>query len=251
MLRTTNSAVDVMTNSVCFDVLGTCFHFEAAIEAIDARLGDRLRAINVDPKPLFYSWFYSAQRDFTYMTVVGDYTPIAKILKSTFRRACLIVDLPLDQAPTDDDVAAIMSAVTSLGARPGLKTCFDGLREAGWDVYGVTNGGHETSLNYYKLADIELDSKHLLSCDHLKIAKPDARVYDNANRHLTSQGLSAKETDRWFVAAHAWDLIAARKAGFKTAYLDFEEHDPVTDVFGEFDLYASSMEDLLEKMKKI
>ena len=240
-----------MTKSVSFDVLGTCFDFQNAIEAVESRLGPRLKAINVDSKALFFSWFYAAQRDFTYTSVVGNYTPIAQVLKHTLKRACLIVDLPPDQAPTDEDITAIMRAVTSLGPRPGLKVCYDGLCEAGWDVYGVTNGGKETSLNYYKLAGIELDDKHLLSCDDVKAAKPDIRVYENANRHLDSQGLSDRDEDRWFVAAHAWDLIAARKAGFKTAYLDFEEHDPVEDVFGKFDLYASSMEALLEKMKKL
>lgn len=206
-----------MTKSVCFDVLGTCFAFEAAIKAIEGRLGDRLKAINVDPKTLFFSWFYAAQRDFTYTSLIGQYTPIAKVLKHTLRRACLIVDLPVDQAPSDEDVAAVMKAVTSLEARPGLKKCLDGLREAGWDVYGVTNGGKETSLNYYRLADINLDADHLLSCDDLSVAKPDVRVYENAHGHLDSRGLSAEAGDRWFVAAHAWDLIAARKAGFKTA----------------------------------
>ena len=185
------------------------------------------------------------------MTVVGNYTPIAQVLKHTLRRACLIVDLPQDQAPSDEDVAAVMKAVTSLEARPGLKKCFDGLRDANWDVYAVTNGGKETSLNYYAQADVEVDAEHLLSCDTIAVAKPDVRVYENVNRHLSSRSLSAAEGDRWFVAAHAWDLIAARKAGFKTAYLDFEEHDPVTEVFGKFDLYASSMEELLEKMKKL
>ena len=144
-----------------------------------------------------------------------------------------------------------MKAVTSLEARPGLKTCFDGLREAGWDVYGVTNGGSETSLNYYKLADIDLDSEHLLSCDDVGAAKPDLRVYINATNRLDAKGLGNEEGDRWFVAAHAWDLLAARKLGFKTAYLDFEEHDAVESVFGKFDLYAGSMEELLEKLKKI
>ena len=144
-----------------------------------------------------------------------------------------------------------MKAVTSLGPREGLKTCFDGLKTAAWEVFGVTNGGKETSLNYYKLANIDLDGDHLLSCDEVGAAKPDFRVYTNANRHLTFKDLSEKEGDRWFVAAHAWDLIAARKAGFKTAYLDFEEHDPVIEVFGEFDLYASSMEELLEKLKAV
>ena len=43
----------------------------------------------------------------------------------------------------------------------------------------------------------------------------------------------------------------ARKQGFKTAYLDFEEHDPAPEVFGEFDLYAGSMRELLDKMKAL
>ena len=159
------------------------------------------------------------------------------------------MDLPPDQAPTDDDVKAIMTAVTSLQGRPGLKQCFDGLRQAGWDVYGVTNGGKQTSLNYYKLANVELDEEHMLSCDDVGVAKPDVKVYENAQSHLDSKGLSAAEGDRWFVAAHAWDLIAVKKADLKTAYLDFEEHDPVTEIFGKFDLYASSMVGLLDKMK--
>ena len=179
----------------------------------------------------------------------GSYVPIAQVLKSTFRRACAVVDLPLD-AITDEDVDEVMKAFKAMGPRDGLKKCFDGLREAGWDVYGVTNGGSETSLAYYHNAGIELDEQHLLSCDAIKIAKPDVRVYENADRHLTERGLAKGDAERWFVAAHAWDLIAARKAGFKTAYLDFEEHDPCTDVFGEFDLYASSMEDLLAKLKE-
>ena len=240
-----------MGKSVCFDVLGTCFDFDAGIEAIETRLGQQLKAVNVDSKTLFFSWFYSAQRDFTYASIVGDYVPIALVLKSTLRRACLIVDLPKEQSPTDADVAEIMKAVTSLRARPGLKACYDGLRDAGWDVYGVTNGGKETSLKYYALANIELDDQHLLSCDEVKVAKPHIRVYENANRYLSSKGLSTKEGDRWFVAAHAWDLMAARKQGFKCAYLDFEEHDPVTEVFGKFDLYATSMEDLLGQLKKL
>jgi 2-haloacid dehalogenase len=240
-----------MTKSVCFDVLGTCFTFDSAIAAIDTRLGPRLRSIGVDPKTLFFSWFYAAQRDFTYTSMVGSYTPIAQVLKQTLRRACAIVDLPKDQLLTDEDVAAVMKAVTSLEPRPGLKKCFDGLREAGWDVHGVTNGGKETSLNYYKLADIDLDAEHLLSCDDLKVAKPDIKVYENANAHLDSRGLGNGEGERWFVAAHAWDLIAARKAGFKTAWVGFEEHDAVEGLFGKFDVNVEGMEELLEAMKKL
>ncbi|CAG5152898.1 uncharacterized protein ALTATR162_LOCUS2955 [Alternaria atra] len=239
-----------MTKSASFDVIGTCFTFNTPISTIQSRLGSKLSTAAVDPKTLFFSWFYAAQRDFTYVSMTGSYVPIAQVLKSTFRRACAVVDLPVD-AVSDEDVEEVMKAFKAMGPRDGLKKCFDGLREADWDVYGVTNGGSETSLNYYRNAGIELDEAHLLSCDSISIAKPDVRVYENADRHLTERGLGKEEGERWFVAAHAWDLIAARKAGFKTAYLDFEEHDPCTDVFGEFDLYASSMEELLEKLKNV
>ncbi|KAJ4312507.1 hypothetical protein N0V94_007400 [Neodidymelliopsis sp. IMI 364377] len=237
-----------MPPSASFDVIGTCFEFSAPITAIHTRLGPKLSTANTDPKTLFFAWFYAAQRDFTYVSLAGAYKPIADILKLTFRRACAIVDLPAASV-SDEDVAEIMKAFKGMGPREGLKSCFDGLREEGWDVYGVTNGGVETSLAYYHNANIELDEDHLLSCDDLQVAKPDVKVYERAQEHLTQRGLGDEE--RWFVAAHAWDLIAARKAGFKTAYLDFEEHDPVTEVFGEFDLYASSMGELLEKLKKV
>ncbi|KAF1354290.1 HAD-like protein [Lizonia empirigonia] len=240
-----------MTHSASFDVIGTCFDFSAPIQAIHTRLSGALTSANSDPKTLFFSWFYAAQRDFTYVSLAGAYKPIAEILRLTFKRACLVVDMPADAA-SDADVAVVMKAFKSMGPREGLKECFDGLREAGWDVFGVTNGGLETSLGYFRNASIELDERHLLSCDGLRVAKPDVRVYERAQDHLTKQGLGGKgDGERWFVAAHAWDLTAARCAGFKTAYLDFEEHDPCTEVFGEFDLYAGSMAELLQKFKEI
>ncbi|KAF1965897.1 HAD-like protein [Bimuria novae-zelandiae CBS 107.79] len=240
-----------MTHSACFDVIGTCFDFTVPIKAIHERLGPKLSTANVDAKTLFFSWFYAAQRDFTYVSLAHEYKPIAEVLKFTFKRACRVVDLPAD-AVTEEDVTAIMKAFKSMTPRDGLKKCFGGLREAGWDVYAVTNGGVETTLAYYHNANIELDEKHLLSCDDLKVAKPDVKVYENAQNHLSKQGLGTKDDGkRWFVAAHAWDLIAARKAGFKTAYLGFEEHDPVTEVFGDFDMYAASMEELLGKLEQV
>ena len=129
-----------MPPSASFDVIGTCFDFHVPITAIHTRLGPKLTTAKCDPKTLFFAWFYAAQRDFTYLSLAGSYTPIAQVLKLTFKRACRIVDLPAD-AVSDEDVEEIMKAFKGMEPREGLKQCFDGLREAGWGVYGVTNGG--------------------------------------------------------------------------------------------------------------
>lgn len=142
-----------------------------------------------------------------------------------------------------------MAAFKAMEPRKGLKGCFDGLRKAEWDVYAVTNGGKETSLQYFRNASIELADDHLLSCDEIQAAKPDVKVYNAATSLVGGKGSGAGE--RWFAACHAWDLIAAREAGFKTAWLNCEEYDPITSVFGEFDIYASSMDELLEKLNKV
>ncbi|EME77456.1 uncharacterized protein MYCFIDRAFT_46360 [Pseudocercospora fijiensis CIRAD86] len=241
-----------MPKSISFDILGTCFAFESAIQAIHTRLGPKLAQVNASPKSVFFGWFFAAQRDFTYTSMSGSYTPIAQILKSTFRRACAVNDLPLSEIG-EGDVEAVMAEMKTLKPRAGLKECFDGLRGAGWDVFGVTNGGKEISLGYFEGAGIFLDGGHLVSCDEVGVAKPDGRVYEFAKRVLRSAGHDEEEEEeeRWFVAAHAWDLMGARKAGFRTAFLRFEEHDPCTDVFGEFDLYVQDMGELLEKMKEL
>lgn len=190
-----------MTRSVCFDVLGTCFGFENAINTIQQRLGSKFEKANIDSKSFFFSWFYAAQRDFTYNSMVDNYLPIAQILSKTFKRACLILDIPATDV-SDDDVTAVMEAVKGLKPREGLKLCYDGLRNQGWDVFGVTNGGKETSLGYYQKASIELATDHMLSCDEIKKAKPDVKVYDNAREIVALAGCTGAH--RWFVAAHSW-----------------------------------------------
>lgn len=238
-----------MPFSASFDVLGTCFHFQPLINLIDQiiRRNPDIKT-TIDATTLFHSWFYAGQRDFTYTSICGSYTPIASILRNTFRRSCGVNGFPdVQKNITDEDLDNISTELKRLPAREGLKECFDGLREAGWDVYAVTNGSKQASLKYYELANVSLDGDHLLSCDDLKVAKPDIKVYENANKWLQLRGCETGA--RWFVAAHSWDVLAARKAGFKTAWLAHEEVDPVTEVFGKFDIYAKDFKELLQKMK--
>jgi hypothetical protein len=46
-----------MPPTISFDVIGTCFAFDAPIAAIQSRLGAILTEHSVDAKTLFFSWW--------------------------------------------------------------------------------------------------------------------------------------------------------------------------------------------------
>jgi 2-haloacid dehalogenase len=52
-----------MTIPVAFDVLGTCFSLDAAVESLRVEFKDELAATGLRPESLVEDWFHSAQRD--------------------------------------------------------------------------------------------------------------------------------------------------------------------------------------------
>ena len=49
-------------------------------------------------------------------------------------------------------------------------------------------------------------------------------------------------------AAHSWDLHAASKAGWRTAWTSYEEHLPLVDLFRVPDLTADSLGEMVDKI---
>lgn len=83
----------------------------------------------------------------------------------------------------------------------------------------ITNGSKATTEGYVKQANLGELVDDVRSCDEVGFAKPFAQVYKGAleacdlveeKNRKKRQGEGEK---RWFVAAHMWDLAAARKAG--------------------------------------
>lgn len=146
----------------------------------------------------------------------------------------------------------------ALPARDGLKECFEVLRGAGWDVLACTNGGRGGTEGYFRGAGVEgVSGDAVVSCDEVGggVAKPDLRVYGAVNELLDGrdggEARGKKKGNRWFVAAHSWDLIAARKAGFRTAWVAHEEGDACRGLFGEFDVVAGGMRECAEVMVRM
>lgn len=72
--------------NIVFDVVGTLVGYEKLFEAIDSRLGDRLRAEGVKPVLLGYTWIEVAEREYTYLSMSGKYASYAEVFEKIFWR---------------------------------------------------------------------------------------------------------------------------------------------------------------------
>lgn len=201
--------------NVVFDVVGTLVGYEKLFEAIDARLGDRLRAQGVKPILLGYTWIEVAEREYTYLSMSGKYVSYAEVFEKIFWRMLwyVVPSICTDQELTmhrkagieqardfagSEDLAYIMEhGYKQLTLRPGAKECIEKLRNAGFTVRAFTMGDLKRVGAYFASAGVEMPSEHLQSCDTSEVGKPDPVAYKPLLERLTQEGGTP-----WFAAAH-------------------------------------------------
>jgi 2-haloacid dehalogenase len=147
---------------------------------------------------------------------------MAKILTLSLHRAItLAVGRKATLNPSDlniPDLSSVTSKLTQLTPQPGLEQCFKILKkDMRGNVLVITNGAKSTTEGYISQAGLEDLVDDVRSCDEVGLAKPFAEVYAGAHsacKQVEGKGEGgAEKAERWFVAAHMWDLAAARKAG--------------------------------------
>lgn len=109
----------------------------------------------------------------------------------------------------------MMGSLSRLQPRKGMQQAFERYREAGVQAWGATNGSIKLAETIFAnaLGKEAAQAVHLFSCDEIKIAKPDPRVYEAVKERITKTGTDAEQVEKWFVATHSWDTFAAKRAG--------------------------------------
>ncbi|KAH8928843.1 HAD-like protein [Atractiella rhizophila] len=247
----------------CFDVLGTCFHLSNVVDTIHSELKEELGVDAITAQLLVYNWYHASQRDFTYLAPTC-YTPIMQVFEKSIAKAFLPYLPSLSSAskaalrdPQSRITTTLMSALKTLSPRPGLVEGMNALNAKGIDCWAVTNGGKEGTINLFERVDKtgkwfagpQNLADRVISCDEIEAAKPDQRVYRYAKRRVCeSSSLAEDQIEFWFIATHSWDLHSAKKAGFKTAWVSLEEHDPSIALFGEPDILAESFPSVAQQI---
>lgn len=144
---------------------------------------------------------------------------MSKILTLSLPRSLTIaLNRPVSLTPSEPlpDLTPITSKLASLTPQPGLSDCWQTLKTAGNNVIIITNGAKATTEGYVNQAGLEEWVDDVRSCDQVGLAKPFGKVYERALEaceQVEGKSGNGEGNTRWFVAAHMWDLAAARKAG--------------------------------------
>ncbi|MDM0109977.1 HAD-IA family hydrolase [Variovorax sp. J22R24] len=162
-----------------------------------------------------------------------------RIYRSTLDRILADVDRKSAFSPEDRD--ELSAAWSTLKPWPDTLPGLTRLRER-FRLSTLSNGSMASIINIVKTHDLPFD--YILTAELVNSSKPDPRVYALAQKSL---GVRADEI--LMVACHKYDLAAAKKFGFKVAFISRPpefgargEVDVVTEAY--FESVAPSLSDL-------
>ena len=202
-----------------FDIIGTCFSLDKPRQAL-ARLGA--------PAPALELWFAQSLRDSFAFSHAGGYAPLKDVLAAELTRSARQLGL---QA-SEDDLKGVLRTFTELDPRPDLADALAVLGDRGWQLLALTMGAAESTRKLLEQAGVADRFDALLSCDSISVTKPNRAVYQMA--------LERSGAETWMLAAHAWDIAGASRAGLKTAFVTSVE-DSYLEVYPKPDVVAASL----------
>ncbi|PWY78930.1 hypothetical protein BO83DRAFT_386612 [Aspergillus eucalypticola CBS 122712] len=201
---------------VVFDVVGTCVSYDVFFSAIDSRLGPKLRTYNIHPRLFGYAWMEAGEKEYTYLSLSTHYVKFFDVFRSIFYRTLWQAGIlnPREFA-TDEDREYLLASYRE----------FKSLRNAGFTVWALTSGDTSRVAGYLAEGGVMFPEENFVSCDTIGVG-----------------GGSVA----WFAAAHMWDAAAAKRCGFKGAWVSLWEKEKCSDIFGKMDVEEDSLPMLAE-----
>lgn len=185
-----------------FDVNETLLDLAPVRERVVALLGGDTTAVGL--------WFRTLLHYSLVQNATDRYAPFGEIAVAALQLTANRLGQELDPEAARDALAPLRT----LPAHPDVPEALERLRTAGFRLAALTNGSEAGMTAQLANAGLTRYFERQLSVEYVGCFKPDRRVYDWAR-----QELSAPPESTLLVAAHPWDLMGARAAGWQTAFL--------------------------------
>ena len=131
---------------------------------------------------------------------------------------------------SDEDRQEILHGLRTLPPHPEVPESLDRLRDAGFRLATLTNSTQEVAEAQIQNSGLADRFEQTLSADTAKRLKPAPAPY-----RMAAGSLGVAEREMRLVAAHAWDVAGALRAGCAAAFVARQPFDPLVerpDVFG-------------------
>ncbi len=125
---------------------------------------------------------------------------------------------------SDEDRQSIVGGLRELPPHPEVADALDRLRDAGFRLATLTNSTQEVAEAQIRNSGLADRFEEVLSADTAKRLKPAPAPYRMAARKL---GIPERELR--LVAAHAWDIAGALRAGCAAAFVARQPFDPLVE----------------------
>ncbi|KAH9908948.1 putative 2-haloalkanoic acid dehalogenase [Xylariomycetidae sp. FL2044] len=229
---------------IVFDVVGTCVSYDAFFDGVAQHLGAKLLGRGIPPRLFGFAWMESAEREFTFLSISGRYRPYQDVFRALFYRILWMSGVEAPRAfATDAERDAVVAAYSGLRLRDGVGEALAALRASGFTVWCLTTGDVERVRGYFLRGGVDMPLENFRSCDNQGVAKPALAAYEPLFNSF------ADGDERWFGAAHYWDVSAAKTVGFKGAYCSVFEKEDCRELFGvDVDVMAETLPEMAKKV---
>ncbi|TDQ32555.1 haloacid dehalogenase type II [Zeaxanthinibacter enoshimensis] len=189
---------------IVFDVNETLLDLSAMKSAINTAAGE---------PGAFENWFRTLLQFAMAESLSGPYRDFGEIGKHTLEMTFQNLGKDLHREEADQ----LLGHISALPPHPEVPAALKKLKESGYRMVTLTNGGLRTHKQQMQHARLEEYFDVFYSVEAVKKFKPHPETY---NYVLQSEGYKPSET--MLVAAHAWDILGAQRAGCKTGFLKRE-----------------------------
>ncbi len=221
-----------MNYAIGFDVYGTL------VDPLE--MNRYLRPLIGDGAERFAELWREKQIEYAFRRgLMRRYENFVVCTRQALRFTMQVLGLPLSER----DQVRLMEHYQRLQAFPDALPGLSALRGQGHKVVAFSNGVEATLRTLLEQADILAQLEEVISVDDLQTFKPDPAVYLYL-AHRTETPLART----WLVSSNSWDVIGAKAAGIRAAWVR-RRPDRVFDPWGiEPDLVVQDIVQLSERM---
>ncbi len=165
-------------------------------------------------------WFSQMLQSAFVATITDAYIPFGEAAAAALR----MTEERQGVEVSDEDRQSIVGGLRELPPHPEVAESLDRLRDAGFRLATLTNSTQEVAEAQIYNAGLADRFEEILSADTARRLKPAPAPY-----RMAARTLGIPERGLRLVAAHAWDVAGALRAGCAAAFVARQPFDPLVE----------------------